>query len=173
MRTSAFGRMLPALTQLTVGVAVSLVALIPLVYATALGASRSVASLAVIELVCAAWLAFAGVFVHANQTSLHELYSARLERAYRVAARPEAHVRLSDLTLEDLKAPSVPELVVCAAVNLKASESAHGESCASFTFSPVRVGSPAFGGRLSDQYSRPNPLRSTSLSTSALERAIV
>ncbi|MEV0388864.1 hypothetical protein [Nonomuraea sp. NPDC050643] len=102
------------------------------------------------------------VAAHANRTSLHDTYLRRLDRAYVVRAagtrdgeagrRP---IRLSHVPLKELHAAGLPRLLVCASVNLRASESAEGEGCASFVFSSDYVGSPAldhdpaaFTGRL-------------------------
>ncbi|MEV0620063.1 hypothetical protein AB0I81_42560 [Nonomuraea sp. NPDC050404] len=83
---------------------------------------------------------------HANRTSLHETYLQRLNRAYVVRAAGEPagkFIRLSDVPLEHLHAEGLPRLLVCASVNLRASESAEGEGCASFVFSTDYVGSAA------------------------------
>ena len=99
-------------------------------------------------------LFFCGVFVHANMTSLHSTYSRRLARAYIVQGQdhhdPSArtggadvlHRRLDSVYLSDLDKPGVPELLVCAAVNVGAGESAQGEGCTSFVFSHEFCGMP-------------------------------
>ncbi|WP_043622728.1 hypothetical protein [Nonomuraea candida] len=84
----------------------------------------------------------------ANRTSLHETYLRRLNRAYVVRAAGEhGVVRLSDVPLEHMHAEGLPRLLVCASVNLRASESAEGEGCASFVFSADYVGSAAIDER--------------------------
>ncbi len=91
----------------------------------------------------AAVLAFCGLFVHANQTSLHSTYARRLARAYLVRAGSGASppVRLADVGLDDLSWEG-PQLLVCAAVNVGAGESAQGEGCTSFVFSHDYCGFP-------------------------------
>ncbi|WP_214107643.1 hypothetical protein [Acrocarpospora catenulata] len=88
-----------------------------------------------------------GVAVHANETSLHRVYSRRLDRAYvvRTAAPQRRAVRLSQVSIKDTYADGLPQLLVCASVNLRADESAEGEGCASFVFSANYVGSAAIG----------------------------
>jgi hypothetical protein len=85
-------------------------------------------------------------FVDANASSLHGMYADRLARAYVTRSdRDGADHRLDTYRMTDLLAPGVPQLVICAAVNLCERESAFGEGCASFSFSPTHVGSPALG----------------------------
>jgi hypothetical protein len=89
-------------------------------------------------------LAF-GIFIHANSTSLHGLYARRLDRAFVVRASPmegqqQTVTRLGDVGFTSLARPGVPELLVCAAVNLTGRESAEGEGCGSFVFSSSTIG---------------------------------
>jgi hypothetical protein len=87
----------------------------------------------------------------ANATSLSRLYEQRLLRAYVVSVEPPAGKhsrrrpkRLDQVRIDELDNPGLPELIICAAVNLRDKESAQGEGSASFTFSSRLVGSAAF-----------------------------
>jgi len=94
-----------------------------------------------------------GFFVHANWTSMHDIYARRLTRAY-IVTEPERrgqeagcgtarhHRRLDEIALRCLSSDEVPELLVCAAVNMAQGESAQGEGSGSFVFSPNYVGGP-------------------------------
>jgi hypothetical protein len=98
-------------------------------------------------------LLFFGFAVNANRTSLHHIYSRRLDRAYVVHADvgeegergTDGFLRLSQIKLKDTHADGLPHLLVCASVNLRADESAEGEGCASFVFSADYVGAAAIG----------------------------
>jgi hypothetical protein len=99
-------------------------------------------------------LLFFGLFVHANWTSMHHLYAHRLTRAY-IVTEPERlgleagcgtarhHRRLDQIAFRCVSADHLPELLVCAAVNIGRGESAQGEGCGSFVFSAKHVGGPA------------------------------
>lgn len=103
----------------------------------------------------AALLIVFGFFVHANMSSLHDVYSNRLNRAF-VVISPERDdgraTRLADVSISALNAPDWPELLVCAAVNLADSESAEGEGCGSFVFSYRAVGGPRVGRCTTQDY---------------------
>lgn len=94
-----------------------------------------------------------GLAVDANSTSLHRVYSRRLDRAYVVYADigedagpgTDGTLHLSQVTLRDTHASGLPHLLLCASVNLREDESAEGEGCASFIFSTSYVGAAAFG----------------------------
>jgi len=104
------------------------------------------------------WLLFCGFFIHANRTSMHDIYARRLTRAF-VVSEPEEgpeksvltsarhHRRLDQMSLRCAWSKDVPELLICAAVNLGPGESAQGEGCGSFVFSPRYIGGPAVATR--------------------------
>ncbi len=150
-----FDRVVRSVARLILAAAVVAAVSLPFLYCCALGADLAwwpaTATLALSGLV----LAFAGLFVHANNTSLHYLYATRLDRAYVVRAGSDTRtaVHLSELTLHDLPpAPGTPELVVCSAVNLRARESALGESCGPFVFCHSMVGSSLLADEDHDGY---------------------
>ncbi len=119
---------------------------------------QSTAALALVT--SAAFLLFCGTFVHANSTSLHSTYARRLSRAYIIREAPwscgpadpgqrrgdpppASPQRLESIHLSDLPREGVPDLLLCAAVNVGADESAQGEGCTSFVFSSDYCGFPA------------------------------
>jgi hypothetical protein len=120
------------------------VLLLPLLLAVGQASQLPYQQTAVVGGATALLLLVFGVAVHANQTSLHHTYLRRLDRAYVVKAGGQP-VRLSDVPLAETHADGLPRLLVCAAVNLRAGESAKGEGCASFVFSADYVGSAAIG----------------------------
>lgn len=121
--------------------------LVPFLYSAAFIAKDTTAWKGILVLsTSASVLILGGLVLHANSTSMHSTYARRLTRAYivRAARAPDdKNVWLDEVTLESLTRPGSPELICCAAVNLRERESAHGEGCASFVFTPRRVGSPA------------------------------
>jgi len=104
------------------------------------------------------WAVF-GLLVHANSTSLHTLYSRRLDRAFVAEASNDQGdtaplVRLSQIPLADVYREGLAELVICAAVNLTGRESAEGEGCGSFVFSNSNVGGERVGSVPLDDYAK-------------------
>lgn len=112
-----------------------------------------------LALACVTVLLTFGTFVHANATSLHQLYLRRLDRAFVVRAASQGDQtagarHLSETTFGDVGSPDLPELLVCAAVNLTQRESAEGEGCGSFVFSPTSIGGPHVGQTPTVEYAR-------------------
>jgi hypothetical protein len=108
---------------------------------------------AVVAAISLLLLLFFGFVVNGNGTSLHRIYSRRLDRAYVVRAGmdegaghgADGILRLSQVKLGDTHAAGLPHLLVCASVNLREDESAEGEGCASFVFSAKYIGAAAIG----------------------------
>ncbi|MFC4121015.1 hypothetical protein [Nonomuraea zeae] len=132
--------------------ATSAALLLPLLLVAAQASQASYGATGLAALAAVAVLLVFAMTVHANHTSLHRPYSRRLNRAYIVrtglGTGPEAGgraLRLSDVRLCDMHAEGLPHLLMCASVNLREDESATGEGCASFVFSPDYVGGVAIG----------------------------
>jgi len=148
-------RLVRSVARLVLAAAVVAAVSLPFLYCCAVGAEIGGRATAVALAASAVVLALAGLFVQANNTSLHYLYATRLDRAYVVRAGSDTRraVHLSELTLHDLPpSPGVPELVVCSAVNLRARESALGESCGPFVFCHSMVGSSLLADEDHDGY---------------------
>lgn len=146
--------------RLVFSISVLTIFVLPPLLLVALQASQPTSTAATYLGGAALVLLFCGAFVHANWTSLHSTYARRLARAYIVRHRPHppgadachrevAPQRLDSVYLEDLKGDDVPDLILCAAVNVGAGESALGEGCASFVFSHDFCGLPT-GADLKD-----------------------
>jgi hypothetical protein len=164
-------RRLPYRVILRAGRAIFSVAMIiltvsPVLSAIGWQAGLSLRSNIMFAATAGAILVLYGLFVHANWTSMHHLYARRLTRAY-IVIEPERlglepgcgtqrhHRRLDQIALGCLSSNRVPELLVCAAINVGRGESAQGEGSGSFVFSPSHVGAPIFAKQLSFLSSRP------------------
>jgi hypothetical protein len=134
---------------------------LPVLILTALATQQPYDVTAVVATISLLLLLLFGFVVNANGTSLHRLYSRRLDRAYVVHAGigedaghgidegaghdADGLLRLSQVQLRDTHAAGLPHLLVCASVNLREDESAEGEGCASFVFSAEYIGAAAIG----------------------------
>jgi hypothetical protein len=130
--------------------AISAALLLPLLLVAAQASQAGYVATGLVALAAVALLLVFAMTVHANSTSLHRPYSRRLDRAYVVrtglgTGTGEGALRLSQVRLSDMHAEGLPHLLVCASVNLREDESATGEGCASFVFSPDYVGGVAIG----------------------------
>ena len=148
-RSALIGR---AAARITFGLCCAALIVVPLAYVIA-GTVSSNRLAVLLTLTSAGVLIVFGLLPLGRLTSLARLYEERLDRAYIVSTPPTVpdfadrnwrrqHTkRLSDFALSDLASNDLPELVICAAVNLRERESAQGEGCSSFTFTPSTIGS--------------------------------
>ncbi|HZO65445.1 MAG TPA: hypothetical protein VFB74_10615 [Kribbellaceae bacterium] len=139
---------------------------LPLLLVAAQASQSAPATILLVTVAALAILLLFGLVIHANQTSLHRPYASRLNRAYVVwtgrgsSANDSADdtaddraddtvvrgdLRLSEVPLEATHRTGLPQLLICASINLRESESAEGEGCASLVFSSDYVGGAATG----------------------------
>ncbi|MEV4175512.1 hypothetical protein [Nonomuraea sp. NPDC049709] len=143
-------QLLRRLLRLLFSTAMAAVLILPTLLLAAQVTQLSPVATAVIAVTAVAVLGVFAMTVHANDTSLHDPYSRRLNRAYVVRTGlgergDEGMLRLSQVHLADMHADGLPYLLLCASVNLREDESAAGEGCASFVFAPDYVGGAAIG----------------------------